>query len=472
MGGILFATKLLFMTKLVNLIPSAINLMESTRSIGYSFKSAVADLIDNSITAKASNIYVDFPRSTHKYLSIFDDGIGMDEDALIQAMRYGSDHVAKERDSADLGRFGLGLKMASLSQCRKLTVASKVSGGCISAVCWDLNTIGEEWNLQIIDQDALSDYPEYEKLKEVESGTAVIWENLDILMQGCQNEDSNLLQKRVSEVWDHLALVFHRYISYSEKLEEITKFKKSDLIKIYCNNTILEGIDPFISEKSRLVIPTEEYTPDRKKEDSIYISSWALPFRIDERTIKKIGNLQQYQGFYIYRNRRLIIRGSWFKLHPKNELSKQIRIQVDIPNSSDIDKQWKLDVKKSSATLPEELKSYLQKTVQNLHVTSRRMFTNRSRVKNTSNEFWKRIEAENGEITYLLNEDNELLKCVITKYPELKGLLKLISQTVPYDLIYADRADDSIITEASDTKEEFFKLLETIAPELAKEMRG
>ncbi|RGS49207.1 ATP-binding protein [Holdemanella biformis] len=109
----------------VKLIPNAPILIESTRSIGYSFETALADIIDNSLAKKANKIDVYFNSIDSPFVMVIDNGVGMNLEELTDAMRYGSKSSLEERDRNDLGRFGLGLKTASLSQCRKLTVFSK-----------------------------------------------------------------------------------------------------------------------------------------------------------------------------------------------------------------------------------------------------------------------------------------------------------------------------------------------------------
>lgn len=141
------------MAEKIKNIPSPDILMNSLRSIGYSFKTAVADIIDNSISADAKNIWIDFPSysSDNLYITILDDAIGMDDAALFNAMKYGSER--DEYGEKDLGRFGVGLKSASLSQCRTLTVMSKFNGD-IHAYRWDV--IGELY-VDIFEQDGLAD---------------------------------------------------------------------------------------------------------------------------------------------------------------------------------------------------------------------------------------------------------------------------------------------------------------------------
>ena len=126
--------------------PSPDVLMNSMRSIGYNFRTAIADIIDNSISAKAKNIYISSPINDEKiFITILDDGEGMDDSELFNAMKYGSNK--EYYDTNDLGRFGLGLKSASLSQCRILTVASKKEN-VIVAYQWDLDSViqNREWD--------------------------------------------------------------------------------------------------------------------------------------------------------------------------------------------------------------------------------------------------------------------------------------------------------------------------------------
>ena len=126
---------------LVENTPEAGSLVGSMRSMGYTFESAVADILDNSVTAGSKEIHIYFPtESSHCYVAILDDGCGMTKDELYVAMRYGSRASEEDRDKSDLGRFGLGMKAASLSQCRVMTVISK-KNGTISAYQWDYNKI-------------------------------------------------------------------------------------------------------------------------------------------------------------------------------------------------------------------------------------------------------------------------------------------------------------------------------------------
>ena len=145
------------------IIPYAPILVESTRSIGYSFEAAVADIIDNSISAGATDIRVRFMSQDPQWLCIEDNGWGMSLDELGNAMRYGSQSSLNVRRRDDLGRFGLGLKMASLSQCRKLTVLTK-KNDVVCGACWDLDYIihQEDWALQFFSEKEIKDMHAHE----------------------------------------------------------------------------------------------------------------------------------------------------------------------------------------------------------------------------------------------------------------------------------------------------------------------
>ena len=142
--------------------PYAPALMESTRAIGYSIEAAIADIIDNSVTAKADRIDIDFFPIGKSYISILDNGYGMSEEKLVAAMQYGSQNPLEYRDANDLGRYGLGMKTASLSQCKVLTVITKMNGK-VSGAQWNLDhiKIAKSWSLIVLDKEEYVTYPNY-----------------------------------------------------------------------------------------------------------------------------------------------------------------------------------------------------------------------------------------------------------------------------------------------------------------------
>ena len=179
--------------KTINLPPYAPTLMESTRAIGYSLEAAIADVIDNSLAAGASKIDIEFYPIGDEYIAVLDNGNGMKPDELTNAMQYGSKSPNELRDLNDLGRYGLGLKTASLSQCRRLTVVS-VCEGEVSGRRWDLDFVQQvgEWSLIILDAEDIESLPCFQKLKLLRNGTLVIWQNLDKLKVGSIDFEASL----------------------------------------------------------------------------------------------------------------------------------------------------------------------------------------------------------------------------------------------------------------------------------------
>src|ERR1039458_1993577 len=196
----------------IHLPPSAPDLLESMRAIGYSFEAALADLIDNSIAADARTINVRFSVHGDPYVAIIDDGTGMSPEDLTSAMRHGSRNPGLQRDALDLGRFGLGLKTASLSQCRTLTVVS-LRDGTLSARRWDLDYVSKRsdwWLLNILEYEAKL-LPHVDDLMAQKHGTVVLWQHFDKLAAG-EVSTQNAIGERMDLARDHLSLVFHRLL--------------------------------------------------------------------------------------------------------------------------------------------------------------------------------------------------------------------------------------------------------------------
>ncbi|MDG0810601.1 ATP-binding protein [Cohnella rhizosphaerae] len=216
--------------------PNAPVLMEATRAIGYSIETAVADIVDNSVTANATQVHIMFFPVGNPYVAIMDNGDGMNKDEIKNAMRYGSKNPLDARALGDLGRFGLGLKTASMSQCRRLTVISKKCDEIIGAQ-WDLDFIEStnDWSLKLLNSDDVADIPHIGQLKENNTGTLVVWQALDRLSLGELNFDQ-IMGKYMDRVREHLSLVFHRYLSGEQGIKKV---------EILMNNVRLEPIDPF-----------------------------------------------------------------------------------------------------------------------------------------------------------------------------------------------------------------------------------
>lgn len=416
------------------ILPYAPILVESTRSIGYSFESALADIIDNSISKGAKEIHVRFDANTPQYVAVIDDACGMSDEELVSAMRYGSRSSQDVRDANDLGRFGLGLKMASLSQCRKLTVITKQNGK-IFAAQWDLDFIIEkkDWIIKTFRGKEIESFRFVEELSKRESGTIVIWENFDRMLNGAVNP-RKVFDEKIELAHNHIALVFHRFTG-----DEVP----SKRLKIYFNNSKIEPIDPFLSNHPATQ-PLVEQT--LLVENSIIkVKPYVLPFASkltakDKKQLGDLADLRHNQGFYVYRNRRLIIWGTWFRLIKQHELNKLARVRVDIPNS--LDALWEIDIKKSTASLPDVIKRNLVSIVENTVGRSERVYRYRGRkiADDDLQHIWNIIENR-GTFQYLINRDLPLVKQLEKSLDEeglqyLDSLIKTIEDTFPYGDVY------------------------------------
>ena len=187
-------------------------LIESMRDLGYSLETALADIVDNSIAADADTVQIlSDPSQSEPRIAILDDGRGMTEAELMDAMRAGSRNPLEDRKGHDLGRFGLGLKTASFSQCRRLTVVTR-RDGVTSAAIWDLDHVARSDEWEVLIPNTADGIPWSNQLGD--EGTLVLWESLDRLHGGLSGSRmSEALGRRLSEAATHLELVFHRFLS-------------------------------------------------------------------------------------------------------------------------------------------------------------------------------------------------------------------------------------------------------------------
>lgn len=425
------------MSKPIVNTPSPNVLMNSMRSIGYSFQSAIADIIDNSISAGAKNIWITTPINDEDlYITILDDGFGMDSDLLFNAMKYGSDRDSYGEN--DLGRFGLGLKTASLSQCRILTVASK-KNGIISAYQWNYDAVAESkaWNCLELDQIETDDIPQISSLKQLEQGTLVVWQNFDIIYKKSNGHIREMLSEEMDYAERHIRLVFHRFLN--------NNFKP---LKIYINQDRIIGYDPFLEDHHK----TDATKPSEMDVDGsiIKIQTFILPHQNDlsNEDLEKIGGIESLrndQGFYIYRNDRLIIYGTWFRLASSSvssELYKYGRIKVDIPNT--LDDMWEIDIKKQNAVIPKTILNKLKKAVSNVTNRSKEKTSKRTRltIEKDDTKIWNKKLSRNGKDQFFINEDSEYIRNFLDDFSDnQKGkilkFLDILSTSIPYDDIYS-----------------------------------
>ena len=250
--------------------PSAAYLMESIRDFGYTIETAIADLVDNSISAEASNIEInlDNDENQNPMLSIEDDGIGMNKVELLQAMKLCSKDRHQTRSKNDLGRFGMGLKTASLSQCRQLTVETNMDNKSTS-MTWDLDDVlkRDDWKVK------------NNIIETRKPGTKVIWKKIDRANLEIDTPSTNATIKNIR---DHLGLVFHRYID--------TKNDEKKNIKLKFNGIDIDPFNPF-NEKNFATIKHEPFE-HQYQDSTIRIQSYILP----HKTKVNLEEWEKYEG--------------------------------------------------------------------------------------------------------------------------------------------------------------------------------
>lgn len=347
----------------IELIPSARRLIRSLRDIGYEFEEAVADIVDNSIEAESTtiNINLNFD-GEESFLLISDNGVGMTSSQIQEALRFGSErNYAKD----DLGRFGLGLKTASLSQCEKLTVSSRKGEerARINSFCWDLEHIElfNRWEILKVSSDCLKD--EVRSHLQNTTGTVVTWEKLGRLM-GYRYPDGEHAKKQsismIEGLKSHLGMVFHKFLSGEVRNKRIA---------IYVNNEKVLPWDPFArGESDTQIIPLQNIPIEYDdKSFNVKIEPFILPPQalFSSPRAHQIaggpGKWNKQQGFYIYRANRIIQAGGWCGLRTSDEHTKLIRMAIYIPLG--VDELFKVNVAKKHASLPRDLKLNLMEII-------------------------------------------------------------------------------------------------------------
>jgi hypothetical protein len=419
-------------------IPEASSMIETFRAIGYSIETAVADIIDNSISANAKSIWINFDwKGSETWLAIKDDGAGMNNDELINAMRPGSKHPFDKRKDNDLGRFGLGLKTASFSQCRKLTVISKKQDEGIFYWTWDLDYVNMTGKWELI---KYLPNPEFEnELNVLSSGTLVVWNDIDRLCNYTPESDTKVPAKFLQTmelVKKHLAMVFHRYIENRK-------------IKIWFQNRELTAWNPFMPDEPA----TQSFPEEPLFNGNVTVKGFILPhksklsddkFRQGEGTKGWNG----HQGFYIYRNERLLVAGDWLGLFRKEEHYKLSRIAIDLPNN--LDAEWQIDIKKSVARPPVLLKDHLKAYAVKLRAQAVEVYRHRGKTVRqlpgqTYVPFW--TEHKRGDNwLHVINREHpviEKIKQTAETNPDraIELLLRFVEETIPSKSIYIKEAE-------------------------------
>lgn len=346
--------------------PDADRLIHGLRDTGYSFETAAADIIDNSIAAGATKVFVEIIlENTGKRFVIFgDNGEGMTESDLVNALRYGA---PKRSDEKSLGKFGLGLKTASSSICKRFDVISRRSGNePLSKLGWDIDVVSKE-NSWVNIKDPISEEDE-KNFKDYcgDNGTLVVWSNCDQLLGKVYDEPGGAKEQRaISNITDklgnHIALTYHKFLSKEDDSQPN--------VEIFLNGKAVEGFNPFYEKKSEQML-SERQTEikigtQNGQEYEAKICAWILPH---SKTMTKKENekyaklLNRNQGFYIYREGRLISAGGWHGMFALEDHYKCLRVQLEF--GYELDEAFKVDVKKSRIIFDPQLEQYLKLLLQ------------------------------------------------------------------------------------------------------------
>lgn len=352
---------------MLQVIPSARRLVQSLRDVGYDFVTAVADLVDNSIAAGATHVSIEFVfAGPDSALIIEDNGAGMTGAVITEAMRFGSQRVY---DQEDLGKFGLGLKTASLSQCRRLTVASRTSTArrLVEARVLDLDHIEVTDRWEVLRVSAAEQPPLVARALKDGPGTVVIWERLDRLLayQDPWGQRANRKLRGLAEELDqHLGMVFHRFLT--------SPGSRGRYLTMSINSTRVEPWDPFVQDE-----PHTERLPDREFELTagqgvglVRFRPFVLPpqqrFTSPAAWQRASGPRQwnRQQGFYIYRGDRMIQAGGWSWMRSPDEHTKLARAAVEF--WPEMDGVFAVNVAKVRVKLPDDLRNLLRQPVQDM----------------------------------------------------------------------------------------------------------
>ncbi len=430
----------------LEIAPTAAALLKSLRGLGYTPETALADLIDNSIAAGAKSIVLSIDwNAGDPRIAVRDDGRGMSLDQLKDAMRFGGEGPDADRGPEDLGRFGLGLKTAALSQCRRMTVLS-ARGAARSCLSWDIAVVSaaKKWTV-LVDADV----PDFEHVKPVqagETGTMVVLESMDE-MGGLFGLDSERFFARLGDIRAHFAMVFHRFLSGDARR-----------IRISINGRDVLAWDPML--RTHAATRMLGSGPIGTGPQAIRVTSYVLPHRdmfSNDQEFQAAGGpggWAERQGFYVYRGNRLVVAGSWLGLGErrewtKDESSRLARIAIDLPTACD--PAWRIDVIKARARPPAALRSRLVRIGLECRDRAREVFAwrggqvrQKSETKQAS-PLWQE-EHVSGRRRYRVDRDHPIVQALFEQGSETARLaraaISLIERTVPVERIWLDVSED------------------------------
>ncbi|WP_340015665.1 ATP-binding protein [Paenibacillus sp. FSL K6-1318] len=417
----------------INTQPSAAPVIQALRNIGYNAQTAIADIVDNTIDAKADSIHIEFEYDLgNGFIKIEDNGIGMTDAELQQAMTIGSKDPRDKRAKEELGRFGMGLKTASFSMGKRLCVISK-KDEIISERCWDLDYVSDK-NEWLLYKSIPSDIRK--KIGQVlgNSGTIVFIDKLDRFSGSGTHKvlRQESYYSKVKRIQIYLEMVFHVMLEKG--------------LSITINENNLQSWSPFLEGNPRRIEGEEQSIRVNKK--LVRVTPYVLPHptTFNQTDYKYAGGVKGWrdqQGFYIYRENRMVSFGDWFGMFPKDVSSELVRIKIEFSNEADDD--WKIDVKKSTVSVPDDAKEDLQAIAKYYRQISQEIMlyrtkANRSgeKIKGTLNT-WE-FATDDINSTYILNKTHPILTQILKAVDhdlrrKINVYLKLVELGSPNNLL-------------------------------------
>lgn len=448
--------------------PHAKMLLVALRSVGYTNETAIADIIDNSISGAASEIELQFDWDNRRII-IADNGLGMDHQELMDAMEIGSADPNEVRPSEDLGRFGLGLKTATFSIAKKLLVITK-KNMIISNAEWDLNSVATEdkWEISEYDDSDIDNIMEsvsdFTNFCSWEQGTLIIISDLDRLIDEQNLEKSKRnFYKMVKNIKSHIAITFHR-------------FMEEDNIIISVNGNEILPWNPFWIKSPATMELSKEELFDGKND--VLVEPYILPHKTkysSEEEFKSASGVKDWrghQGFYVYRNRRLLVYGTWFGKFKKEPAYNLARIKLDM--NADSDFEWNIDIKKSKATLPVSIEeqitqiAYLAIEKSVAVYNSRGVYNRKHTNNNTSLKYvWEQRKNIAGKYMFYLNKKHPMLLDILgsledDRQKELKTYLSLVEGYSPVMLSGVMDTESNVKIDEENLKKEKINIQEKV----------
>lgn len=389
------------MKKTVSAPPYPYETMLALSSMGYDFSQAVADVVDNSIDAGATGVDIrshsDEGSPDSAYLLVMDNGTGMDANRLQLAMTLGGTNS----DSDTLGKFGMGMKTASLSQCDRLVVCSKHSGK-IHGLCWDIDVLKKtnKWVMEVVDEDVLP-LPALEYLTSIRSGTVVVWRKIKSVRELNDKNATQVLDREALHTRRYLEMIFHRYLSGEQGVRKIN---------MSFNGRKITPWDPFCRDQknTRNLGDVAIKVPEAGK-SSVFVRPFLLPSQ-DGFSSSEAFNLgagirkwNDMQGFYFYRNNRMVDYSGWNWMRAKDEKTKFLRVAIDYDVNPKMDSLMKINVAKQTASIPASIRDEIKEHLSKWAVLARKSYpTTRG------------VSEENKSKKYSLLQVEKLLQYVAT----------------------------------------------------------